>query len=194
MALWRRFLSCTVVSSWCEAYYLNSNTPTVMKNYVCCEIQICNLRMNISHKMFLSYFIKILITLTPIVFFHFIKYNNALATSYMAFTSYPAYLKSLSDFHIMDSRLTMLQTTNGIPNIALYDLVTPNSLYTSATAGKEWYSYFSNQNSLSYNNQYMVINYAASLRFKTIKKRDLFVCFPGPPIFVNLCHNCLRVQ
>ena len=33
-----------------------------------------------------------------------------------------------------------------------------------------------------------------SLRFKTIKKRDLFVCFFGQPIFVNLCHNCLRLQ
>ena len=37
-----------------------------------------------------------------------------------------------------------LQTTNGIPNITLHDLVTTNSLYASASADKEWYSYLSN--------------------------------------------------
>ena len=96
--------------------------------------------------------------------------NNALSTSHMAFSSYPGYLESLDDFYIMDSGLAMLQTTNGIPNTTLYDLVTTNSLYAwqrvrianaLASTGKEWYSYVANQNSGTYNNQYMVINYAA---------------------------------
>jgi len=74
----------------------------------------------------------------------------------------------LDDFYIMDSGLAMLQTTNGIPNATLYDLVTPYSLFAwqrvrianaLASTGPQWYSYVSQQNSGTYNNQYMVINY-----------------------------------
>ena len=38
----------------------------------------------------------------------------------MAFSSYFGYLKSLSDFYIIDGGVAMLQTTNGIPNMTLY--------------------------------------------------------------------------
>ena len=62
----------------------------------------------------------------------------------------------------------MVQTTNEVPDIALYDKVTAHSLYAwqrvrianaLSTTGEEWYHYVSNQNSGTYNNQYMVINY-----------------------------------
>ena len=161
MALYQRFLSSITVSSSCESYVPNSNMCSVKEKNVCCKIQICYSRMNIFHKMFLSYCIKIPIVFTTIIFSYLIHYNNALATSHMAFSSYSGYLKSVSGFCIMDSEVAMLQTTNDIPNTTLHDLVTTNSLYVSATAGKEWYSYLSNQNSRTYSNQYMIINYAA---------------------------------
>lgn len=87
----------------------------------------------------------------------------------MMFSSYPGYLESLDDFYIMDSGLAMLQTTNGIPNTTLYDEVTSSSLYAwqrvrianaLSKTGEEWYNNVANQNSGTYNNQYMVINYA----------------------------------
>eukprot|EP00484_Ammonia_sp_Unknown_P028596 CAMPEP_0197037422 /NCGR_PEP_ID=MMETSP1384-20130603/14642_1 /TAXON_ID=29189 /ORGANISM="Ammonia sp." /LENGTH=534 /DNA_ID=CAMNT_0042467725 /DNA_START=20 /DNA_END=1621 /DNA_ORIENTATION=- len=92
------------------------------------------------------------------------------ATHHMLFSSYPGYLESLDDFYIMDSGLAMLQTTNGIPNTTLYDLVTPQSLYAwqrvrianaLSKTGQEWYQNVANQNSGTYNNQYMVINYGS---------------------------------
>ncbi|ETO01907.1 hypothetical protein RFI_35532, partial [Reticulomyxa filosa] len=83
------------------------------------------------------------------------------------FSSYPGYLESLDDFYVMDSGLAMLQTTNGIPNATLYDLVTPYSLFAwqrvaiAYLIGEDWYSYVSRENSGTYNNQYMVINYGS---------------------------------
>eukprot|EP00483_Globobulimina_turgida_P001708 UN01710 len=91
------------------------------------------------------------------------------ATSQMSFSSYPGYLESLDDFYLMDSGLAMLQTTNSIPNNTVYDLVTPYSLYAwqrvrianaLSKTGEEWYKNVANQNSGTYNNQYMIINYA----------------------------------
>jgi hypothetical protein len=84
-----------------------------------------------------------------------------------SFSSYPGYLESLDDFYIMDSGLVMLETSNGVFNMTLYDFVVPQSLLawqrvrvanTVSHTGADWCNVISTANSGTYNNQYMVIN------------------------------------
>jgi len=91
-----------------------------------------------------------------------------IAAKKLSFSSYPGAIVSIDDFYILSSGITMLETTNGIFNNSLYDLVTPKSLLAwhrvslanrMATTGKEWADIFSQYNSGTYNNQYMLINY-----------------------------------
>jgi len=86
----------------------------------------------------------------------------------LSFSSYPGFLESLDDFYIMDSGLVMLETSNGIFNQSLYDLVQPKSLFAwqrvrlanhMAHDGMEWGKYIRDYNSGTYNNQYMVVDY-----------------------------------
>jgi hypothetical protein len=50
------------------------------------------------------------------------------AAKTVSFSSYPGYLESLDDFYMMSSGLGMTQTSNGIPNSTLLELITPHSL------------------------------------------------------------------
>jgi hypothetical protein len=90
------------------------------------------------------------------------------AAKKMSFSSYPGMLVSLDDFYIMDSGLTMIQTTNGILDTSLYKLVMPQALFawqrvrmanSMASTGEQWAQILAAHNSGTYNNQYMVIDY-----------------------------------
>ena len=83
----------------------------------------------------------------------------------ISFSSYPGYLESLDDFYMMDSGLGMVQTSNGVPDNTLLDLITPRSLLAwqrvrvasaMASTGKEWWDAFKTHASGTYVNQYMV--------------------------------------
>ena len=59
------------------------------------------------------------------------------------------YIESLDDYYQLSSGLVMLQTTNQVFNMRLYDLVTPQSLFAwqrvrvanmMAHSGSEWYN------------------------------------------------------
>ncbi|KAH3863783.1 phospholipase B-like 1 [Dreissena polymorpha] len=89
------------------------------------------------------------------------------ATQRMSFSSYPGFLESLDDFYLMSSGLVMLQTTNNVFNASLYKLVTPQALLAwhrvrlanmMAHGGKEWAKIFAENNSGTYNNQYMIVD------------------------------------
>lgn len=89
------------------------------------------------------------------------------AAKQMSFSSYPGFLESLDDFYQMSSGLVMLQTTNNVFNTSLYSLVSPKSLLAwhrvrlanmMAHGGKEWATIFADQNSGTYNNQYMILD------------------------------------
>ena len=80
-------------------------------------------------------------------------------------TSYPGYTYSADDYHIIDDRLVVIETTNAILNTDLYDLFDPKTVLIwprvmtanrLARDGKEWTELFSKNNSGTYNNQYMV--------------------------------------
>jgi len=106
------------------------------------------------------------------------------AANHMMFSSYPGYLVSLDDFYVMDSGLAMLQTTNSVPNTTLYDLVKPESLFAwqrvrianaLSKTGEEWFGHLANQNSGTYNNQYMVIDYGRFVEGEPLKEGLLWV-------------------
>jgi hypothetical protein len=53
------------------------------------------------------------------------------ASNRTSFSSYPGVLSSLDDFYLMDpkgSGLVVLQTTNSVLDMALYDSITPESV------------------------------------------------------------------
>jgi hypothetical protein len=86
----------------------------------------------------------------------------------ISFSSYPGYLESLDDFYMMDSGLGMVQTSNGVPNNTLLDLITPQTLLAwqrvrvasaMASTGEEWWSTFKTHASGTYVNQYMVVDF-----------------------------------
>lgn len=93
--------------------------------------------------------------------------DDTTAAKKMSFSSYPGFLESLDDFYLMDSQVALLQTTNNVFNMSLYELLTPESLLAwqrvrianhMAHSGEEWYQAFKKENSGTYNNQYMVID------------------------------------
>ncbi|KAJ1459661.1 phospholipase B-like protein [Pelagophyceae sp. CCMP2097] len=85
-----------------------------------------------------------------------------------SFSSYPGMLSSLDDFYLVkETQIAVLQTTNGIYNVSLYDAVTSASLpawqrmrvaNALAETGDEWAAIFGKHNGGTYNNQYMVID------------------------------------
>lgn len=95
-------------------------------------------------------------------------FGDDVPNSKMSFSSYPGMLSSFDDFYMMgDTQIAVIQTTNGIYNTSLYDLVVPENLYAweriraanmLATNGKEWSEVYARHNSGTYNNQYMVID------------------------------------
>lgn len=99
--------------------------------------------------------------------YHF-AFNAPTGANRISFSSYPGYLESLDDFYMMDSGLGMVQTSNGVLNSSLYDLIKPQSLLAwqrvrvasaMAKTGKQWYDVFKTHASGTYVNQYMVVDF-----------------------------------
>ncbi|XP_013417551.1 phospholipase B [Lingula anatina] len=89
------------------------------------------------------------------------------AARQLSFSSYPGFLESLDDFYIMGNNIVVLQTTNNVFNMSLYDYVKPQSVFAwqrvrvanmMARNGQQWGEIINTCNSGTYNNQYMVIN------------------------------------
>ncbi|KYQ96786.1 phospholipase B [Tieghemostelium lacteum] len=102
------------------------------------------------------------------------------------FSSYPATLTSVDDFYLLDSKLVVIETTNGIINAdnALYYLIKPQSILSwirvmvsnrLATGGNEWCEIFSVQNSGTYNNQWIIVDYNKFTPYKNLANGGLFI-------------------
>ncbi|XP_067680235.1 putative phospholipase B-like 2 isoform X1 [Haliotis asinina] len=84
------------------------------------------------------------------------------------FSSYPGYLVSSDDFHVLSSLMVSLETTIPNNNPDLYQFTTPEGcvfepvrVWTAnrlATTGEEWVLNFTRYNSGTYNNQWMVVD------------------------------------
>ena len=89
--------------------------------------------------------------------------------SQQSFTSYPGTLYSGEDFYIVHgSGLAMMETTNGYLKTDLPQRLTPKSVLESvrnmianrlAVSGIDWCEVFNKNNSGTYNNQWMVLDY-----------------------------------
>ncbi|KAJ6642328.1 putative phospholipase B-like 2, partial [Pseudolycoriella hygida] len=85
------------------------------------------------------------------------------------FSSYPGTLQSGDDFYLISSGLATLETTIGNSNNSLYDGITANGIVLEwirsivanrlATNGNKWASIFTEFNSGTYNNQWMIVDY-----------------------------------
>eukprot|EP00667_Euglena_gracilis_P004541 EG_transcript_4564 len=87
----------------------------------------------------------------------------------VSFSSSPGYLTSADDWYLLDSRLAVMETTNGMYRPGLYALITPKSIlawmraYAAnvlASSATQWAQLFSMLNSGTYNNQWMVLDLA----------------------------------
>jgi hypothetical protein len=85
----------------------------------------------------------------------------------ISMSSSPGYLSSVDDWYLTDQGLGIMETTNGVFDERLYDLVKPESILTwmrskianfLATDGPAGVSIFAEHNSGTYNNQWMVID------------------------------------
>lgn len=88
----------------------------------------------------------------------------------VSFSAKPGVVYSKDDFYVVGAehqKLVVMETTNGVLNDALYDLITPRSLLTwqripmtnsLARNGQEWTTIYARYNSGTYNNQYMVVD------------------------------------
>eukprot|EP01118_Nematostelium_gracile_P000397 TRINITY_DN1042_c0_g1_i1.p1 TRINITY_DN1042_c0_g1~~TRINITY_DN1042_c0_g1_i1.p1 ORF type:complete len:522 (+),score=135.38 TRINITY_DN1042_c0_g1_i1:111-1676(+) len=91
-----------------------------------------------------------------------------LAAETISFSSYPGTISSTDDWYQMSSGLVVLETSNSIFNNTLYNYLTPQSWLSWQRAtianrmsysAPEWVSTFSDYNSGTYNNQWMVVDY-----------------------------------
>eukprot|EP01006_Ploeotia_vitrea_P042881 TRINITY_DN66667_c5_g3_i2.p1 TRINITY_DN66667_c5_g3~~TRINITY_DN66667_c5_g3_i2.p1 ORF type:complete len:594 (+),score=266.34 TRINITY_DN66667_c5_g3_i2:1060-2841(+) len=86
----------------------------------------------------------------------------------VGFSSRPGMLSSKDDFYQTSAGLVTMETTNGVLNHTLDKLIVPNTVPTwirvnvanrLTTNGADWVATFAEQNSGTYNNQWMVIDY-----------------------------------
>jgi len=110
--------------------------------------------------------------------------HSSTSSKTISFSSYPATLNSVDDFYITSAGLSVIETTNGILNPALYKLITPESVLTwirtmvsnrMASDGQEWTQIFAQYNSGTYNNQWMVTNYNVFSSGKQIQPGTLWI-------------------
>jgi len=115
--------------------------------------------------------------------------SNAVKSQKVVFSSYPGYVGSVDDWYVTSSHLVVTETTNGFFNTSLYQFVKPQSnlswlravvanrfashlpaswllilisqsaLIRMAASGPQWVEVFSQYNSGTYCNQWIVIDY-----------------------------------
>jgi Phospholipase B len=85
------------------------------------------------------------------------------------FNSYPGLLSSEDDFYQLGGgkNMTVMETTNGVFNLALYDAITPSTLMSwirvmvsnrMSSSGEEWCNTMQKYNSGTYNNQWIIVD------------------------------------
>lgn len=116
------------------------------------------------------------------------------ASKRVSFSSYPGYLVSLDDFYILDSGLVMIQTTNNVFNSSLLKFVTTQSLLAwhrvrlanmMAHSGEEWADVYTQYNSGTYNNQYMLLDLKKVELKRTLKDGALWIVEQIPGLVVS---------
>ncbi|PVD31543.1 hypothetical protein C0Q70_06956 [Pomacea canaliculata] len=85
----------------------------------------------------------------------------------MTFSSYPGSITSIDDFYVLSSAMVTMETTNPLFNKNLYKKIQPKCVLESvrsmvanrlADHGDDWSQIFSQFNSGTYNNQWMIVD------------------------------------
>lgn len=99
----------------------------------------------------------------------------------ISFPSYPAVFYSFDDYYTVSSGIAVLETTIINNNATLWDLVTPRAVSDwarnmvanrLADDGSSWAAYFGRENSGTYNNMFLVLDYN-KVQVSAIEKRPL---------------------
>jgi len=87
--------------------------------------------------------------------------------STVSYSSYPGVIPSIDDFFITGHNMVVMETTNEVFNDTLFQYVTPQTVpywvrimlaTRLAKEGKEWVDLFSQYNSGTYNNQWIIVD------------------------------------
>nr|XP_033791100.1 phospholipase-B 81-like isoform X2 [Geotrypetes seraphini] len=114
-------------------------------------------------------------------------------TRRMSFSSYPGTLVSMDDFYLLDSGITVMETSNPIFNMSLFESVVPEALFSwqrmyianmMADSGNAWALTFSRYNSGTYNNQYMILDLKKIKLLKSLDNGTLTVVEQIPTLVV----------
>ena len=98
-----------------------------------------------------------------------LNFNDSKADSAkkVSFSSYPGSLNSGDDFYVTSNDLVVIETTNPILDLKLFSKLNYETLFTwhrniianrLAKDGEEWVHYFVQNNSGTYNNQFMIVD------------------------------------
>ncbi|PSN46677.1 putative phospholipase B-like 2 [Blattella germanica] len=114
--------------------------------------------------------------------------NTTIPAASISFSSYPGVIQSGDDFYVTSTGLTVMETTIGNNNRSLWSYVNAEGQVLEqiralvatrlSTGGKQWSSIFSQYNSGTYNNQWMIVDYKlfkAGTPQKELKKDLLWV-------------------
>ena len=117
--------------------------------------------------------------------YRFVTKNAYEKSKTTAFPSYPGLLFSSDDFYLLDSNLVVMETTNPIYNNSLYEKIKPECLLTwvrsvlanrLASSSEDWTEIFKNENSGTYNNQFMILDLnKINLKSKSIPDKSLMI-------------------
>ena len=117
--------------------------------------------------------------------YRFVTNSHKEKSKVVVFSSYPGSLSSVDDFYYLDSKLVVMETTNSNLNDSLYDLLSPDTLFTwvrvilanrLATSGEDWINIFKKENSGTYNNQFQVLDLTKiDLNKRDIKDKALMI-------------------
>eukprot|EP01116_Phalansterium_solitarium_P000183 TRINITY_DN10100_c0_g1_i1.p1 TRINITY_DN10100_c0_g1~~TRINITY_DN10100_c0_g1_i1.p1 ORF type:complete len:556 (-),score=154.75 TRINITY_DN10100_c0_g1_i1:222-1889(-) len=139
-----------------------------------------------AHEMWSSYFQMLN------VYKHY-QFGLAGVVSKVSFSSYPGLLSSEDDFYVLSSGLVVMETTNGVYNMSLYDSIQPESLVSwvrvivsnrLATSGADWVQVMARYNSGTYNNQWIVVDYKLFVAgSKVLANNTLWIGSQMPGIF-----------
>ena len=86
----------------------------------------------------------------------------------VTYSSYPAMVSSEDDFYLTSAGLQVMETTNSVLNVSIYDVIQPQSLLSwmrvvmanrMTDSGPAWADVFQAHNSGTYNNMWVITNH-----------------------------------